>query len=112
MQPTSKKYLADAQGSVEAIEEFVRGRSLADMAADKMFRSASYFEFAVIGEAFARMRDTDAATFERFTDCHRIVGFRNRVLHGYGNIQDNVTWQIIQDKLPVLKKELAQLLLE
>jgi uncharacterized protein with HEPN domain len=34
------------------------------------------------------------------------------VVHGYGVIRDDVTWQIIQDKLPILRRELTELLAE
>jgi uncharacterized protein with HEPN domain len=42
----------------------------------------------------------------------RIVGFRTQIIHGYAKIDDEITWRIIQDKLPILRRELVGLLAE
>jgi len=112
MQLESRKLLQDALEAAIAIEEFTRSRVFDDFSKDKLFRSAVYWQFALIGEAMARLQKLDQATFDRISESWRIVGFRNQILHGYDVIQDNITWQIIQDKLPVLRRELEQLLAE
>jgi uncharacterized protein with HEPN domain len=40
----------------------------------------------------------------------RIIAFRNQIIHGYARIDDEITWRIIQDKLPILLEELKGLL--
>ena len=42
----------------------------------------------------------------------KIIGLRNQLIHGYGAIDDHITWNIIAQKLPVLHRELDQLLAE
>jgi uncharacterized protein with HEPN domain len=39
-----------------------------------------------------------------------IVGFRNQIIHGYSSIEDAITWDIIQQSLPVLLNEVTVLL--
>ncbi len=112
MRLEAQKFLADALDAALSIEEFTRDRSFADMGQDKLLRSGIYWQFAIIGEALAQLRKIDEAVFNRISDSWRIVGFRNQIVHGYEAIQDNVTWQIIQDKLPILRRELEQLLPE
>jgi uncharacterized protein with HEPN domain len=112
MQPEVKKFLSDALDSALEIEKYSRGKTLPDMDSDSMLRAAIYHQFVIIGEALSQMRRIDEATFERISEVHRIVGFRNQIIHGYQIIKNNVTWQIIQDKLPVLRRELEQLLAE
>jgi uncharacterized protein with HEPN domain len=112
MQPESKKFLADALEAVGLVEEFTRDRSFADIGADKLLRSGVYFQLALIGEYFSQLRRMDQVTLDRITDSFRIVGFRNQIIHGYQVMQDNVTWQIIKEKLPILRRELEQLLKE
>jgi uncharacterized protein with HEPN domain len=75
-----------------------------------MLRSAIYWQFALIGESLSKLRNLDPPTFDLISESWRIVGFRNQILHGYAVIQDRITWQIIQDKLPLLKVELENLL--
>lgn len=112
MQPEAKKLLADALEAVVTVLEFSRGRSFEDMSHDKLLRSGIYWQFAVIGEALAQLRRFDEPAFYRISESPRIVAFRNQILHGYQIIQDSVTWQVIQDKLPILRRELEQLLAE
>jgi uncharacterized protein with HEPN domain len=109
MQLESKKFLADMLEAVTCVRTFAHGRALSDLTQDKMLRSATYWQFTIIGEALSQLRKEDEATFDRITESWRIVGFRNQIIHGYQVIEDNVTWQIIQDKLPILQRELEQL---
>ena len=62
-----------------------------------------------MGEALAQLRQQDEATALRISEFARIIGFRNQVVHGYGKIDDEITWRILQAKLPVLRRELELL---
>ncbi len=97
MQLESRTLLTDALQAVRTIEEFARGRGFDDLAKDKLLRSAIYWQFALLGEALTRLQKLDQPTFDSITESWRIVGFRNQILHGYDVIQDNITWQIVQD---------------
>ena len=41
---------------------------------------------------------------------HSIIGFRNRLIHGYDSVDDDIVWDVIQTKLPDLAKEVESLL--
>src|SRR5947209_3757484 len=111
MPPEVKKFLADALECAGAIEQFTARKRLEDLRMISCF-VAVYYQFTIIGEALTQMRRIDDATFDRITESRRIVGFRNQVVHGYHVMKDSATWQIIQDKLPILRRELEQLLAE
>jgi uncharacterized protein with HEPN domain len=110
MQLETRKLLLDMLEAVASIEEFTNGRTFADLSQDKLFRSGINYQFVIIGEAISQLRRFDKPTFESISESSRMVGFRNQIIHGYGLVNDNVTWQIIQDKLPILKRELTDLL--
>ena len=110
MQPETRKLLLDMLQAATSIEEFASGRTLSDLEHDKLFRSGVSYQFVIIGEAISKLRQVDQVTFDAISESPRIVAFRNQIIHGYGAIKDNITWQIIQDKLPVLKQELVDLL--
>jgi uncharacterized protein with HEPN domain len=95
---------------VRAIGEFTSNRNFESLLSDKLLRSGVYWQFALRGEALSQLRRLDQASFDRISESSRIVGFRNQIIHGYEVVQDNVTWQIVQDKLPVLRRELEGLL--
>lgn len=95
MQPEARKLLSDALEAANAVAEFSRARDFDQFKADLQFRSAIYWQFAIVGEALSQLRRIDAVVFASVTEADRIVAFRNQIVHGYGLIQDNITWQII-----------------
>jgi uncharacterized protein with HEPN domain len=100
----------DTRDAANSIVEFAMGKSLADFTGDKLLRAGIYYEFLIIGEALAQLRNLEGDLVERISEHWRIFGFRNQIIHGYAKIDDEITWQIVQAKLPVLRRELAQLL--
>jgi uncharacterized protein with HEPN domain len=112
MQPKAKMLLFDMRQAADAIREFADNRSSADLAADKLFRSAVYYQFIIVGEALSQLRVLVSTTFDQISKATRIVGFRNQIIHGYAKIRDDITWEIIEKKLPILHHELTRLLAE
>jgi uncharacterized protein with HEPN domain len=110
MQPESRKLLTDMLEASKAIMDFAHGKDFPDIGRDKLLRSGIYYQFVIIGEALSQLKNFDQSLFDRVSENARIVSFRNQVVHGYGAIRDDVTWQIIQDKVPVLHRELVGLL--
>jgi uncharacterized protein with HEPN domain len=51
-------------------------------------------------------------TRERFPDIPwpEVVGLRNRLIHGYDNVDFDILWDIVSDDLPPLMKELDSIL--
>ncbi|MBE0617674.1 MAG: DUF86 domain-containing protein [Proteobacteria bacterium] len=48
----------------------------------------------------------------RITHARRIVSFRNRLIHGYATVADEVVWGVREGYLPRLKAEVEGLLAE
>lgn len=98
--------------AADAIIAFSHEKKLSDLTSDPLLRSGIYFQFVIIGEALTQLRTSDAETVERISEYRRIIGFRNQIIHGYAKVDDEITWRIVQDKLPILRAELTQLLAE
>jgi uncharacterized protein with HEPN domain len=112
MPPEIARYLQDMLEAVRAIEEITQGKTIHDYLQLRWMRDAAQWNFCVIGEALAQLRKLDAVTAGRITDHGKIIGLRNQLIHGYGVIDHQITWNIITRKLPVLHGELDQLLSE
>jgi len=50
-----------------------------------------------------------AATIE-ITNAKRIIATRNRIIHSYDNVSDDIIWAIIVKELSELEKEIEWLL--
>jgi uncharacterized protein with HEPN domain len=104
-----KKYLFDIQESIDSIENFLGNkRDFNIYMADKMLRRAVEREFEIIGEAMSKIKKLDS-TIE-ITSKRQIIDMRNRVIHGYDKIDDEIIWGTIVRHLPILKIEIANLL--
>ena len=65
-------------------------------------------ELEIIGEAVNRILKIDAAF--PISYARVIIGLRNRVIHGYDTIDDNLMWRIVVRDIPALKDEVELLL--
>lgn len=86
------------------------GKSRDDFMNDLMFRRAVERQFEIIGEAMNRLRKVDPLFTDRISEYRGIISFRNVLIHGYDKINDDVTWQIIENRLPILRNEIDALL--
>jgi uncharacterized protein with HEPN domain len=84
--------------------------SFSQYLADLRTRSAVERQFEILGEAFVRLRDTDAETFAQFSQAPRIIGFRNRLIHCYNAIDQEAVWDVVQRHLPALVTAIERLL--
>lgn len=44
-----------------------------------------------------------------FTDARKIIDTRNRIIHGYDSVSDEIIWSTISNHLPKLKQEAEDL---
>ena len=64
----------------------------------------------IIGEAMNRIVQKNS-TIE-LSNSRKIVDTRNRIIHGYDSVSDDIIWTIIVSHLPTLKSEVEKLLNE
>lgn len=110
MRAQSKKLLFDIRQACREVGGFNEGVTLADYSRSTMRRAATERMFEIMGEAMTRLRDTDGETFQMISGAPAIVGFRNRLIHGYDAVDDEIVWKIIHDKTPTLLREVQTLL--
>ncbi len=112
MRLEAKKYLYDVHQAAQLIASFTAGKTLAAYEEDAMLRAAVERQFEIIGEALAQLARLDEALAARITDYRRIIAFRNILIHGYAEVDHRIVWDIVQSKLPTLRREVAALLEE
>jgi uncharacterized protein with HEPN domain len=104
-----KKYLFDIKESIDSIESFISSKpGFSNYQKDKMLRRAVEREFEIIGEAMNRINKIDPNLL--IASMHQIISLRNRVIHGYDKIDDEIIWGIIIRHLPILKLDIENLI--
>jgi len=77
-----------------------------------MLRAALERKFEIFGEALSKLSKLDPAIAARVGEHARIIAFRNILIHGYAEIDNRLVWDIVENKLPVLRREVDTLLAE
>lgn len=103
------KFLFDIRVSIESIENYLGASNDFDAyKANKMLRRAIEREFEIIGEALNYIDKIDPTI--KITSKKQIIGMRNRVIHSYDKIDDEIVWGTIVRHLPTLKEEISKLI--
>ncbi len=84
---------------------FVRGRKRADLDGDPMLRLALTRAVEIVGEAAAQVSESGRDELPA-VPWPQIIGMRNRLVHAYFDVNQDILWDTVQLALPVL---LAQL---
>ena len=66
----------------------------------------------VRGEALNQVLRLDSELGQRVSHSGRIIAFRNRLIHGYASVADDVVWGVVEGYLPKLAEEVDSLLAE
>jgi uncharacterized protein with HEPN domain len=93
MTDKARKYLFDILESAESIEKYIENIDFFQYRKNKMVRRAVEREFEIIGEATNALLKNNKDI--KITSAERIIGMRNRVIHGYDKIDDEIVWGII-----------------
>jgi uncharacterized protein with HEPN domain len=100
-------YLDHIQQAANDVRAFVEGLDKDDFLADKRTQQAVIMSLIIIGEAATKVMEGYAA----FTLAHPEVpwrnmrGMRNRMAHGYFDINLDVVWETAKEWIPELLKQ-------
>jgi uncharacterized protein with HEPN domain len=106
------KALEDVQDCASFVVGAAEGKDLADYRRDRLFRQAMERNLEIIGEAIGRIARNDVVTASRISEHRRIIAFRDRLIHGYDLLADELVWETVKGEVPVLLSEVDALLEE
>jgi uncharacterized protein with HEPN domain len=110
MKTEARQRLLEVAEACQAVARFAAGRDFASYLADEMLRSAVERKLEIIGEAFRRLEDAAPDVAGRFPELRQVVGLRNRIIHGYDSVDDELVWDVICHKLPDLRRRVEDFL--
>lgn len=104
-------YLDHMRQAVADACAFVEGWTVEDFLGDRRTQQAVIMNLVILGEAATKIMDI----YPDFVSAHPQIpwnsmrGMRNRIAHGYFEIDLEVVWDTIQTSLPELNQQLFQL---
>ncbi len=105
-----KVWLFDILNAIKEVESFFNSipKEFTKYQSDMRTKRAVERNIEIIGEALSRILKRDD-TIE-ISNSRKIIDARNRIIHGYDTVSDDVIWGIVIRHIPILKSEIEILL--
>jgi uncharacterized protein with HEPN domain len=81
--------------------KMAQGKTRADLDADRPLNLSLVRLLEIVGEAASRLPPGERAQYSGIPWA-QIVGLRNRLIHGYDNVDFDILWEIVAKDLPPL----------
>ena len=104
-------YIAHMLEASALAQSYVEGMSKADFLHDKRTQQAVILNIMVIGEAATKLADEHPGFVAKYPQApwKSMRGMRNRLAHGYFDINLDVAWETVRQALPELENKLRQI---
>lgn len=102
-------YLCDILKSISKIERFIDGYNFETFKADDKTVSACVREIEVIGEA-AKQIPNEITSQNINIPWSLMAKMRDKMIHWYFEIDEEIVWNVIKEKFPTLKTEIEKLI--
>jgi uncharacterized protein with HEPN domain len=104
-----QKYLQDILTSIEGIETYTKGiKKFSDFVSSRVVYRAVERELEIIAEAITRIKKVGSEI--EISQAKKIIGLRNRVIHAYDDINEEIVWGVVVKHLATLKTEIEELI--
>jgi uncharacterized protein with HEPN domain len=105
-----KTWLYDILNAINEIESFFadRPKDFTTYQHDIRTKRAVERNIEIIGEAMSRILNKSSTI--SFSNARKIVDTRNRIIHGYDTVSDDINWSIVIKHIPILESEIQKLL--
>jgi uncharacterized protein with HEPN domain len=107
----TRTWLYDILNAINEIDSFFAGVPKDFFAYQNDLRTKRAVErnIEIIGEAVNRIVSSKENGIQ-LSNSRKIIDTRNRIIHGYDTVSDDIIWGIITKHLPPLRAEIEQLL--
>ena len=101
-------YLSDILNSICKIERYTAGMSYEQLTSDELTFDAVVHNLQIIGEAVKNIPPEVRDLYPQ-VEWRKIAGLRDIIAHAYFTIDDQIVWDIVQNKLSVLHHNIEQI---
>ena len=104
-----RDYLHDILDAVNDVESFVEGMSFEQFEKDRKTLNAVVRSIEIIGEA-AKNIPVDMREKYGKLPWKKMIGMRDKVIHGYFGVEIKTVWNTVKNDLPPLKQLVQKML--
>ena len=107
--PNNADRLRHILDAIEKIEKYLQGFDKQTIQADEKTQDAVVRQMEIIGEAATNLT-RDLRSKNSQVEWQFAAAMRNRLIHGYFDVDAEIVWDTAQKDLPVLKKQIEEIL--
>ena len=102
-------YLQDIAQSCEKVLRYTQGLSQTDLVREEKTYDAVVRNIEIIGEAAKHISDELRKQLPNI-EWRKVAGLRDMLAHAYFGIDNDILWDVVQNKVPHLAKSIADFL--
>jgi len=106
-----KVYLNDILEAIRKIQNYTKNMSFSEFKRNELVQDAVIRNLEIIGEAVKRIPDSIKREHPHI-EWRKIAGLRDILIHAYFEIDLEIIWDIIKNKIPSLKEKILKILEE
>ena len=103
------EYLRHIQVEIEFLQGSCSGLSREEVLKDEVLRRAAVRSLEIIGEA-ARKVPEEFRAKHAVIEWRAMSGMRNRLIHDYYGVDYELVWDVVQNRIPTLRSQIASIL--
>ena len=109
MEAQVQAWLEDIKQAIDEIDGFLPEKTnFYEFKKDLKTRKAIERNIEIIGEAVNRILNVNPNI--KITNARKIVDTRNRIIHGYDTVSEEIIWAIVSNDLIKLRQEIVDIL--
>jgi|SRR3989344_505881 len=101
-------FIEDILKSIKLIEEYMGNISKDDFTNNQKIQDSVVRRLEIIGEAVKNIPDSFREKYPGI-EWKEIAGTRDRIIHAYFIVDLNIVWNIINEDLPILKRQIEKI---
>lgn len=102
-------FVEDILDAMDKAEILVEGMTYAEFEADFRTNFALVRALEIIGEATKRLPESLRAQYPGIP-WRGMAGMRDRIIHGYDNVDLRIVWDVVQKDIPEIKPQIQKIL--
>ena len=104
-------YLSDMYGFTQNVITYTKDFELNTFVANRIVYDATIRNLELIGESANRVPVEAREKYPQIP-WRQLIATRNQLIHGYLGIDDTILWSIIENDIPALLNQLAQIVFD
>lgn len=102
-------FIEDVRDAIKKIEDYTEDLGFADFIKDTKTIDAVVRNLSIIGEAVKNFPNELKSEYPQ-VPWKEIAGTRNKTIHEYFGIDEDILWKTIKEDLPTFKKQISGIL--